>query len=84
FKKFLGDDVQFTPDLLQQLEEVGEKVALYRGQKVVREGEYSPYAYLIIKGAARSYYLKESSEVVNWFALEGEIAISMDNYMGKK
>ena len=84
FKKYLGDEVRINSDLLHQLAEVADKVDLHRGQKVVREGVYSPYAYLILKGSARSYYLKGSSEIVNWFALEEEIAISMDNYMGEK
>ncbi len=84
FKKYLGDSVVINPDLLDRLEEVAEKVDLYKGQKVVREGVYSPYAYLILKGSARSYHVKSSSEIVNWFALEDEVAISMDNYMGKK
>ena len=61
-----------------------EKVNITKGQKVVRTGSYSKYAYLILKGAARSYYLKDSIEIVNWFALEGEIAVSMDNYMGRE
>ena len=84
FKKYLGYNVSIHPDLLQQLVAVGDKVNIHRGQKVVIEGVYSPYAYLIIKGFARSYYLKGSNEIVNWFALEGEIAVSMDNYMGEK
>ena len=60
------------------------RLVLQRVRKVVRIGSYSKYAYLILKGAARSYYLKDSMEIVNWFALEGEIAVSMDNYMGKE
>jgi len=83
-KKYLGSDVSIHPDLLPQLAALGDKVEVGRGQKVVKEGVYSPYAYLIIKGAAKSYYVKGSSEIVNWFALEDEIAVSMDNYKGEK
>ncbi|MEO0899817.1 MAG: Crp/Fnr family transcriptional regulator [Bacteroidota bacterium] len=84
FKKYLGINVSSNPDLLDQLAVIGDEVHIPRGKKVVIEGEYSPYAYLILKGAARSYYTKGSNGIVNWFALEGEVAISMDNYMGEK
>ncbi|MEL6194196.1 MAG: hypothetical protein AAFR66_19205, partial [Bacteroidota bacterium] len=80
----LGEDIDIDPELDQQLNNLCDKVNITRGQKVVRMGSYHKYSYLILKGAARSYYLKDSIEIVNWFALEGEIAVSMDNYMGKE
>ena len=84
FKKYLGPNVILTPELLSQLVALTKRVDIKRGQKVVREGAYSPYSYLIIRGSARSYYLKDAKEIVNWFALEEEIAVSMDNYNGEK
>ncbi len=83
-KHYLGEDIEIDPVLYWKLDELSDKVNLSKGQKVVRMGSYSKYAYLILKGAARSYYMKDSIEIVNWFALEGEIAISLDNYMGKE
>ena len=84
FRQYLGEDIKIDPVLDQKLNDLSDQVNITKGQKVIREGVYSPYAYLIIKGAARSYYLKDSIEIVNWFALEGEVAVSMDNYMGKE
>lgn len=83
-KHYLGEDIEIDPVLDKKLNDLCEKVNITKGQKVVRIGSYSKYAYYILQGAARSYYLKDSTEIVNWFALEGEIAISMDNYMGKE
>ncbi|HAA13494.1 MAG TPA: hypothetical protein DCE41_18095 [Cytophagales bacterium] len=83
-RRYLGDDIEIDPGLYQKLDELSEKINIAKGKKVVRIGSYSKYAYFILKGAARSYYLKGSTEIVNWFALEGEIAVSMDNYMGKE
>ena len=83
-RHYLGEDIEIDPVLDQKLNDLCEKVDIAKGQKVVRIGSYSNYAYYILQGAARSYYLKDSTEIVNWFALEGEIAISMDNYMGKE
>lgn len=84
FKKYFGPNVVLSPELFGQLATLTDKVDIQRGQKVIREGVYSPYSYLIIKGSARSYYLKDGKEIVNWFALEEEIAASMDNYNGEK
>ena len=81
---YLGDEFEIDSVLLQKLINLCDNINITKGQKVIREGVYSPYAYLILKGAARSYYLKDSKEIVNWFALEGEVAISMDNYMGRE
>ena len=83
-RHFLGDSIEIDPVLNQKLNELSDHISITKGQKVVRAGAYSKYAYFIVKGAARSYYLKDSIEIVNWFALEGEIAVSMDNYMGKE
>jgi len=83
-KHYLGDDIEIDPHLYQKLNELCDHVTIMKGQKVVRIGAYSKYAYIINKGAARSYCLKDSVEIVNWFALEGEVAVSMDNYMGKE
>ncbi|MEL7119733.1 MAG: Crp/Fnr family transcriptional regulator [Bacteroidota bacterium] len=83
-RHYLGEDIEIDPVLEQKLNDLCDKVNISKGQKVVRIGSYSKYAYYILKGAARSYYLKGSIEIVNWFALEGEIAVSMDNYMGKE
>ena len=80
---FLGDSIEISPVLIQKLNELSDPISIAKGEKVVRSGTYTKYAYFIVKGAARSYYLKDSVEMVNWFALEGEIAVSMDNYMGK-
>lgn len=83
-RHFLGEDIDIEPALNQKLNDLCDKVNVAKGQKVVRIGSYSKYAYLILKGAARSYYLKGATEIVNWFALEGEMAVSMDNYAGKE
>lgn len=43
-----------------------------KGEIVVREGQYSDKAYLIIKGCARAYYLKDGKDISDWFAFENE------------
>ena len=83
-RHFLGDSIEIGPVLNQKLNELSDPISIAKGEKVVRAGTYTKYSYFIVKGAARSYRLKDSTEIVNWFALEGEIAVSMDNYMGRE
>ena len=48
-------------------------VKLSKGTELIIEGNRHHYFYLILKGAVKSYYLKESKQVCTWFAFENEI-----------
>lgn len=43
-----------------------------RGEIVVREGQFSDKAYLIVQGCSRAYYLKNGKDISDWFAFENE------------
>jgi CRP-like cAMP-binding protein len=47
---------------------------------LLREQEKHEYAYYILQGAARSYYLKDGTEVNTWFAFEQEMIGSLYAY----
>lgn len=47
---------------------------------VVREGEYSKKAYLIVKGSSRAYYLKDGKDISDWFTFENEVAASVVSF----
>jgi len=47
---------------------------------VIKENQRHDFAYFVIKGAIRSYYLKDGTEVNTWFALENEIIGSLHNF----
>lgn len=51
-----------------------------RKHVLVRELQTSGSVYLIITGAARSYYLHDGTEIHTWFAFEGELAGSLSNF----
>jgi CRP/FNR family transcriptional regulator, anaerobic regulatory protein len=50
---------------------------------LVQENNYTDFAYFIIKGAIRAYYLKDGVEINTWFALENEMVASFNNYQSK-
>lgn len=55
-------------------------VTLKKGEVVVREGQYSDKAYIIIKGCARAYYLKDGKDISDWFAFENEFMSSIVSF----
>ena len=50
--------------------------------EIMSEGKQHPYTYLILSGAAKSYYLKDGKEICIWFAFEEEIIGSMVTFQG--
>ncbi len=55
-------------------------LALPKKHVLVRENQTSGIVYLIAKGAARSFYLHNGTEVHTWFAFEGEAVGSLRNF----
>jgi CRP-like cAMP-binding protein len=53
-----------------------------KGTKLICEGKKHQYFYLVIKGAVKSYYSRESREVCMWFAFENEIIGTISTYEG--
>ena len=47
---------------------------------LIRENQHHDYAYFIIEGAVRSYYLKDGVEVNTWFAFENDMVGSLQNF----
>ncbi len=47
---------------------------------LIKENQYHEFAYFVIKGAVRSYYLKDGVEVNTWFALENDMVGSLQNF----
>ncbi len=47
---------------------------------LVKENQRHDFAYFVIKGAVRSYYLKDGIEVNTWFALENDMVGSLQNF----
>lgn len=74
----------YKPQLsLKTISLLRQHVAVLRLPKkhiILRENQISNHAYLIINGAARSYYLHNGIEVNTWFAFENEVIGSLRNY----
>ena len=49
---------------------------------LIRENQTHEFAYFIVQGAARCYYLKDGTEVHTWFAFENDMVGSLHNFKG--
>lgn len=55
-------------------------LTLNKGEIVVREGQFSDKAYLIVQGCSRAYYLKDGKDISDWFAFENEFMASIVSF----
>ena len=55
-------------------------VTFKKGEIVVREGQFSKKAYLIVQGCARAYYLKDGKDISDWFAFENQFMASIVSF----
>ena len=61
------------------------KVTTYKkGDTVIREGQYSKKAYLIIQGSARAYYLKDGKDISDWFTFENQFMASIVSFFSNQ
>ena len=51
---------------------------------IFKEGRTAKNLYYLIKGAARSYYLKDGKEAVLWFAFEDDLLTSVSSFISQK
>lgn len=61
-----------SPECQQELITIAEPLKFSKGEIVVREGQFSKKAYLIVKGCGRAYYLKDGKDISDWFSFENE------------
>ncbi|WP_242205479.1 Crp/Fnr family transcriptional regulator [Aestuariivivens insulae] len=59
-------------------------VTFKKGDIIVREGQYSKKAYLIIEGCARAYYLKDGKDISDWFTFENQFMASIVSFFSNQ
>jgi len=63
--------------------EIGSYLSILNLNKkhiLIQENQRHDFAYFLIKGAVRSFYLKDGIEVNTWFALENDMVGSLQNF----
>jgi CRP-like cAMP-binding protein len=80
-KKYLSLHPDERP--LEEIRGTLSEVYFKSGDTPIKEGGYHDFGYFILRGGARSYYLKDGKEVITWFAFENDFVASLLNYKGK-
>ncbi|MEQ9165097.1 MAG: Crp/Fnr family transcriptional regulator [Fulvivirga sp.] len=55
-----------------------------KGEIVVREGQFSKKAYIIVQGCARAYYLKDGKDISDWFSFENDIMAAIVSFFSEE
>ena len=55
-----------------------------RNEIVIREGQFSKKAYLIVQGCARAYYLKDGRDLSDWFTFENQFMASIVSFFSEE
>lgn len=58
-------------------------ITFNKGDVVVKEGQYSKKAHLILKGCARAYYLKDGKDISDWFTFENQFMASIVSFFSE-
>lgn len=83
FEKFLDQyapGAKSDPAVISELTAQLSVMELRKSHTLIREHQHHDFAYYLLEGAVRSYYLKDGIEVNTWFAFENEIVASLRNY----
>lgn len=74
----------FFPSLSEECKEDlisnGRILRLQKNHHLVREGQRNTKLYFILKGSARTYYLKDGRDITDWIALEGDFICSINSF----
>jgi Cyclic nucleotide-binding domain len=70
--KYVSQFVQLSPVEIQAIIENLYVRTFKKGATLLREGQYSPLCYFILKGCVRKYYLVDGEEKTTHFYTEGE------------
>jgi CRP-like cAMP-binding protein len=60
------------------------QVSLPKGHQLFREGRTGSQLYIIEKGIARAFCVRDNKEFTFWFGAEGDVAISYYSYIANK
>ena len=67
-------------ECMADLESSSELLTFEENCMLVKEGQYCDYAFYIIKGSARAYYLKDGKDISDWFAFENDFITPINTF----
>lgn len=83
-KQILNNIWPLPQESLQLLQEQIHEVSLPKGYALIQANKIEKNIYFLKKGIARAYVLQDANEITFWFGKEGDLILSMKNYIENK
>jgi CRP-like cAMP-binding protein len=79
---YLGKKFSLDAASIEGITAAIDRLSFQKGEKAFSENQVVNHVYFMVRGGARSYYLKDGIEVTTWFAFEGDSVGSLQGYKG--
>ena len=80
---YLENIRQLSDAVKADLDKYLEIIEVPKNHILLREGQRCDYVYVILKGIARMYYLKDEEEVCSRFAEDQQMILSVDSFYSR-
>jgi CRP-like cAMP-binding protein len=83
YKNFIqqyANNKQFSEQTKDEIYTILSILKFDKKHILIKENQQHDYAYFVVEGAVRSYYLKDGVEVNTWFAFENDMVGSLHNF----
>lgn len=80
FKNICHYYVQLENDCLQEAKQAVEVLTPSKNTLLVKEGQMAGKTFFIVKGSARTFYLKDGKDITDWFAFENDFISPITSY----
>lgn len=82
--KHLNNIYPLSPGLIKDIWDFGQIKEYKKDDLILKEGGVANYTSYVLKGAVRSYYLKDDEEITTKFLQEGSYITSTYSYFSRK
>lgn len=72
--------LSLSSECKDELTKLSKTLTIDKEIKIVNEGQYADKSYLIAKGSARAFYLKDGKDITDWFAFENDFICSINSF----
>lgn len=69
-----------SDETLAEVKQYARIINVFKGDVLVKEGEFSDHLYFVVQGGARAYYLKDGKTITDWFAFENDFISSIVSF----
>ena len=81
--KFINTKIQIDHELADSIDQVCRIEQLPKGTLLLNEGQVAHRIFLLIRGAARTFYYFEGKDVTSWIYREGQLLTAWGSFISR-